>query len=54
MDDYEVCNFEMDYFDRGLNISGLVSSSFIRIERFPQIIEQMKTFLNQWEQKSKE
>lgn len=54
MDDYKVCNFEMDYFDRGLNLSGLVSSSLIRQGSFPEIIEQMKTFLNQWEQKSKE
>lgn len=48
IDDNSVCNFDMDYSTKGLYLTGLISSSFVKTESFPKIAAQMKTFLDQW------
>lgn len=46
----EICNFSVDYDYKGLYIEGFIGSKYILDnDNFPEILDQNKRFLDQWE-----
>lgn len=46
----EICNFSVDYDDKGLYLAGFIGSKYIlEDDTFPKILDQNKKFLDQWE-----
>lgn len=46
----EICNFSVDYDDKGLYLKGFIGSKYIlEDDTFPKILDQNKKFLDQWE-----
>ena len=46
----EICNFSVDYDDKGLYLEGFIGSKYIlEDDTFPKILDQNKKLLDQWE-----